>query len=445
MHFIPFIYFSGLCYYLWQKHRVFDVAVYMSLLFTITSLCCVLMVQLGYMEGSGVLADGWEAEFGFIPTCLYCALITITILPFSLFRPEKLEKVTIAHKYIIWAFTLFIFVQGMVVLYLVGGSIADLLNGDFQYLKDSHYAGDLSPADVKMLTMPMPIQALYLTSYTTFFGLPLFFYFTCVEHRKIWYTWILLLVAAAPVIRGMIQADRTEIINFGLMFFFCLCLFQKLLTRQVKIFFSLASIPVLLVGVVYILAVSASRFEDKEEGASGSMLEYAGQPFANFCYFYENHNRNLYYIERELPLTSFILFQTQYTDTKEDRTAKEGFFIGVFATHIGSWLLDLGVEGATVISFIFAFLAILVIRYYDRTEYDLEELLLIFTLAVVPIFGIFYYRYYHALIALQYLAAAILYFMSRFKVVWSNKAELQSEEETKMKDEIEKEPKADKQ
>lgn len=421
MEFIPLIYFTGLCYFLWQRRHVFDCAVYMSMLYAITSLCCVLMVQLGYLEGSGVLFDGWEPEFGIVPTFLYCFLITLTIIPFAFINPKKIEHITVTHKYILWAFTALIIVQGLLVDFLVLDSIKTILSGDFEYLKESHYSGDLSPADVKMLTMPMPIQVLYLTSYLTLLGLPLFFYYTCVEKIPIWFTWLLLPISIAPVLRGMIQADRTEIINYGLMFLFCLCLFQKLITKQLKVFFSLVSIPVIAIGIIYVLAVSASRFEDKDEGSSGSMLQYAGQPYANFCYLYENHNSDLYYIEREIPITSFILFKTQYTDTKEERSAKEGFFIGVFATHVGSWLIDTGTVGATFISILFALICIGVIKYHDRNSFDIEEILLLYILAVVPIFGIFYYRYYHSVIAFQYLAAGTIYLLSKIKITWNKK------------------------
>ena len=157
MHFIPLIYFGGLTYYFWQKHRTFDVAVYMSLLYTITSLCSVLMVTGGYLSGNGgVLFDGWEPTFGVVPTFLYCGLITLTILPFSFIRPEMLEKISNVHRYTIYAFTAFIVLQGIIMYYLVGDSISDLLNGDFKFLKNAHYSGDISPADAKMLTMPMP-------------------------------------------------------------------------------------------------------------------------------------------------------------------------------------------------------------------------------------------------------------------------------------------------
>ena len=176
MYLLPFLYFAGLTYYFWQKNKTFDLAVYISSLFMVTSLCGVIMVLGDFMQGSGgVLVNGWEPEFGMVPTFLYCALITITIIPFSFVRVEKLKKINNLHRYIILAFALFIMLQGLVVYYLIGDSVMDLLNGDFKYLKDAAYGGDISPADVKMLTMPLPIQILYLTCFMTLLGIPLFF------------------------------------------------------------------------------------------------------------------------------------------------------------------------------------------------------------------------------------------------------------------------------
>ena len=428
MHFVPLIYFAGLTYYFWQKHRTYDLAAYMSTLYTITSLCCVIMVLGGFMNarGGGVLIDGYEPDFGIIPTVLYCGLITITILPFSFIRPEKLEHIGNVHRYILYAFTLLIILQGFVVIYLVGGFITDIFNGDFKALKNYGYAGDITPADAKMLTMPFPIQILYYFSFMTLLGLPLFFYYSCVEKRSLWLVAPLLVVSISPILRGVLMADRTEIIHYGLMFFFCLVLFQNFITKKVRNFILLTSLPVIAVGLTYLIAVSSSRFESEDEGAGGSMLEYAGQSYANFCYFYDNHNSELYYIERETPLISYFIFKNQYVDTKEERSAKEGFFIGVFASHVGSWLLDIGVIGATLVSLIFALIVCLVINKYNRIQFDVADLLMLFALGAVPTFGVFYYRYYSFQTAVVYAAAILLFLLSKFVIVWKNK-ELETE------------------
>lgn len=377
------------------------------------------MVLGNYLSSEGgVLLDGWEPEFGFIPTILYCGLITLTIYPFSYVRPEMLKKVGNVHRYTIYAFTFFIVLQGLVVFYLVGDSVTDLLSGDFKYLKDAHYSGDISPADVKMLTMPLPVQMLYLTCFMTLLALPLFFYYTCIEKRSIWLTSPLLAISLSPILREILVADRTEIIHYGLMFLFCLVLFKGIITRKVRNFLMITSVPVAIIGFIYFAAVSVSRFENSDEGAGGSVLEYAGQSYVNFCYFYDNHDRELYYLEREFPLVSFFGFKTQYVDTKEERSAKEGFFVGVFASHVGSWLLDTGIVGTIILSSLFYIICCVVIRRYNRSEFDIAEILFIFTLGAVPTFGIFYYRYYSIGTAFVYLAAGILFAYSKIQFIW---------------------------
>lgn len=432
MYFIPLIYFCCLGFYFWQKHRTFDMAVYMCLLYTITSLCCLLMVLGGFLsaKSGGVLVDGWEPNFGIAPTILYCGLITLTILPFSFIRPEQMVHIDNIHRYSILAFTVFIVIQGLLVFYLVGGSITDLLNGDFKELKNAGYAGDITPADAKMLTMPLPIQAMYLLSNITLLGQPLFFYYSCVEKRSLWYTAPILLISASPILRGILSADRTEIIHFGLMFFFCLIFFQQFITKKIGNFLLALSVPALIISLVYIFAVSTSRFEDSDEGAGGSMLEYAGQSYLNFCYFYDNHNSDLYYFEREFPLTSYFLFKSQYVDTKEERTAKEGFFVGVFASHIGSWYLDTGVFGCIIISGVFFLICCMVIKQFNRREFDIGDVLIIYALGAIPTFGIFYYRYYSSATAFVYAVAFALYFLSKYRVVWTKKEEAQKVNKT---------------
>jgi hypothetical protein len=204
------------------------------------------------------------------------------------------------------------------------------------------------------------------------------------------------------------------------MFFFCLVFFQNFITKKVRNFFLVVSLPVVAVGLIYFISVSAARFENEEEGTGGTMLEYAGQSYANFCYFYDNHNQGLYYVEREFPVISYFFFKRQYNDTKEERTAKEGFFIGVFASHVGSWFLDTGLVGCILICTFFSILCCLVIKSYQRSEFDIADVLMLFALGAVPTFGIFYYRYYSIATAFVYVVAAILYIYSKFDIVWTS-------------------------
>ena len=427
MIYIPFIYFFLLSCYLWFRHKTFDVSVYMSSLYTVTSFCAILLV-LGNNLGGGILYQGWEPELGVAPTFLYCFLITVTILPFSLIHTEKLTHITNNHPLLLYGFVGVLFLLALLNLYLVADSTRDVLNGDLNDVRMSHYQGEQTVADVRLLSMPGPVRFFYTLYPTTILALPLFFYYTCVEKRSLWLTSILLLISLSVPLRCIQAVDRTEIILYGQMFLFCLIFFRKVLTSSVKRLLFWSSLPVLTLVMMYLTAVSTARFEDKDGGTVGSTLQYAGQSYLNFCYFYDNANPDLIYPQREFPILSHVIFKSNYSETKDERSAKEGFFIGVFATHVGAWLLDIGLAGCIIYTLSFALVCILLIKYYNRKEFEITEVLLIFIVATLPIFGIFYSRFYNFSNAVQYLLVAILYFLSRYHFVWSRNEQSTNEQ-----------------
>ncbi len=421
MYFIPFVYFAALTIYLWYKSKNFDVAVYMSLLYTLTSACCVIMVLGDMLEGSGVLYNGFEPELGLLPTILYCGLLTMTIIPFYFVKAEILEKIDNSHPKLLLLFSAILVAQFLLNTYLVADSTISVLNGDLNDVREAHYNDEMSLADVKAASMPYILRLFNYLNYTTILALPLFFYYTCMEKRSIWLTSCLLLASLSGPLKAIQAVDRAELILYAEMFLFCVILFKKHLTSGLKKLFVYAGVPFVALGIVYLTAVSMARFDKTDEGASGSVLQYAGQSYLNFCYFYDNADPNLIYTQREIPVISHVFLNTSYGEVKEERSAREGFFIGVFATHVGAWLLDVGVVGAVVLSLLFCLACLCVVKYRERTVYDIADVLMIFIFATVPIFGIFYYRFHGFYIALQYVFAGIIYVLSKFEFKWSKK------------------------
>lgn len=422
MHFIPLIYFSALTYYFWTKSRCFDVVVYISLLYVVTSLCCVIMVEGNMLEGSGVLVNGWEPELGIVPTFLYCGLLTLTILPFRYIKARKVRKMTNAHPYIMYGFCILLIMQALLNLYLIADSTMSVLNGDLNDVREAHYNEEMSLADIKALSMPGIVQYFNYLNYTTVLALPLFFYYTCMEKRSLWLTSVLLFTSLSVPLKAIQSVDRAELILYAEMFLFCIVFFQRHFTKALKRLMFFAGIPFVALGITYLVAVSVARFDDTDEGSSGSVLQYAGQSYLNFCYFYDNANPELIYPEREIPILSRVLFHSDYGSVKAERSAKEGFFIGVFATHVGAWFLDIGLFGSVVLSVLFCLSLMLIIGYDKRRSFDISELLVFFIYATVPIFGIFYYRFHNYQIALQYVFAGILFVLSKFDVIWSKES-----------------------
>ena len=322
MIFIPFTYFLLLTFYLWYKHRTFDVGVYMSSLYTFTSFCAIVIILGNMLEGSGILFDGWKADLGFIPTFLYCTLLTITIIQFSFIRTEKLTNITNNHPLLLFCFVLILLAQALLNVYLVADSTLDVLNGDLKAIRDSHYQEEMSLADLKTMSLPGPVQYFNYLNYSTILALPLFFYYSCIEKRSLWITGILLFISLSAPLKSIQAVDRAEIMLYGLMLLFCLVFFRNIFTPSIKRLIIWGGTPLLAIFSLYLSVVSSARFERSEEGTSGSVLQYAGQSYLNFCYFYDNANPDLIYPQREFPIVSHVVFKSDYGDVKEERSAK---------------------------------------------------------------------------------------------------------------------------
>ena len=141
--------------------------------------------------------------------------------------------------------------------------------------------------------------------------------------------------------------------------------------------------PFVLLIVIYLGAVTQARFEEREGGVAASVLEYAGQGYLNFCYFWENQNTDEIATERELPLINHFLFKIDSnTERRAERAGKQGFFISVFASFIGDILLDLGFAGVSIWVIYFFLIGMLIIKSSHRTSFYIGEVLVIFLAAL---------------------------------------------------------------
>lgn len=416
MFLLPLIYFSLLSYYLYKRQEGFTVAVYISALYAITALCAVFTILNGYMgEDGGILFDNNNAEFGVVPTLLYCALLTATIWPFTRFNTTKIKHTELTNPLVLDIFGVGMILMLVLNIYLVADSTLDILNGDFAELRHSVYEGEESPAKLKAMSMPV-IYYIYLFNAVTIFALPLAFY-NITHHRCAWwFNGLLLLTSLSKPIAAVQTADRTEIAFWGIMAALTLVMFWREITLKVKITLVAASAPFIAAMAIYLSAVTTDRFDKSYAGPAAAAMQYVGQGYINFCYFWENAKSDFISTEREFPLCNRMLTGTvSDSDRRNVRSAEHGFFISVFPTFIGDVLLDLTLPG--LILWLLVYIAICY-RFIPNTE-DLDttihaaDYLVVFMLGIVPSFGIFYYRFFDFQSTIIILGVAIVTFISK--------------------------------
>ena len=397
MFLLPFIYFSLLTYYLYKKQEGVTVAVYMSALYAFTALCAIVTILGGYLgEDGGILYNNSNAEFNLLPTVFYCAIITATIWPFTRFNNTKIKSAELINPRILDVFGVGMIMMLILNIYLVADSTLDILSGDFAELRHSVYEGALSPAKLKAMNTPI-IYNIYLFNSITIFALPLAFY-NITHHRCTWwFNGLLLLTSLSKPIAATQTADRTEIAFWGIMAAFTLVLFWRKLTGRVKLALAAAATPFIAAMVIYLSAVTTDRFDKSYAGPAAAAMQYVGQGYVNFCYFWENAKSDFISTEREFPLYNRLaLGIVSDSDRRNVRSAEHGFYISVFPSFIGDVLLDLTLPG--MILWIIAFIAIcygLIPSTADPdTVIHASDYLIVFMLGIIPSFGIFYYRFF---------------------------------------------------
>ena len=421
MAFIPFLYFTLLTIYWWKKHQGIDVCVYMSGLFAITSFCSIPLVMGNMLDDGGILFDEYNLELGFFPTFLYCALITLGIFPFSLIYNKEIKRIAQPSSLVLEGCCWFLFGVFLLNFYIVADSTAEILSGDLANVRAEHNEGILSPAEVKAESLPFAIRLFFYFNMATILGLPLFFYYNCFSGKPWWYKTMLFVTPFSMTLVGMQVADRTELTFYGMMFIFCLIFFWKFLSKTFKRRLGYFGIPLVSLVVLYLVVVSVARFSknDDNENVYIGALQYAGQNYLNFCYFWEHGKFEYLAPEREFPMTYHTFFDIHSNaERRSERSGEQGFFMSVFASYIGDVMLDLSPIGMLIWCIAFFVITLSVIQYAHREEYDIGDILLIFILAAIPIFGIFYYRYYSFNSFYMLMVAVAIYIVSKVKITY---------------------------
>ena len=422
MVFVPFIFFTILTVYWIYKRKEFGISQLLSSLYAICSLMAAILVLTDNVEGGGILWLGWKVEVNVISTLSYCLLIGLTLLPFSFIKLSNIKTITNTAPISLIILSALIVVVSFICIYIVADSTLDILSGDLKDVRNAFYEGEETPAEIKAKSMNYVFRILLYLNVATILALPLAFYYLCFYPKYWWWSLLLFFSSLSMPILGIQTVDRTEIVYWGLMFLYCIIFFHRFFTKGIKIALSVASSILSIVALVYLMAVSMARFEDSDNGTFISMTQYGGQGFLNYCYFCENADFNLISSEREFPIFNHYVKKIDSTgDRRNERSAKQGFFISVFPSFAGDILLDLGPIGVVLWVIGYAILTIIIIREYYRNEFNVGEVLLLFVLVSVPLFGIFYYRFHTVNHGYVILVAIVFYFISKIKFVFSRK------------------------
>lgn len=416
MIYIPFLWFLGLTIYLWKKQKCVEVSVFLSALYAVSAFCAILCVNLHFLGSGGIQYTNEDLQLNAIPTITYCLLHTILILPFSKINPSRINDINISSNHLFDLFAYFLFAVALLNIYIVADNIIQVfIQKDFTSVRTAHYAGDETLAEAKAKTLPRLLGYFYYFNRTTILALPCFFYSLCFLNKQTWFNIALIISALSLPLYGISAVDRTEFIFFAQSCCLCFLLFRPFIQDTQWQFLKKILIPLGIIMLLYVSAVTIVRFGDKDQGAKGGALQYAGQGYLNFCYFFDNCNSNHIHTERMLPLTNKIYQgEINYTDLRDKIGEEQGFPISIFASYLGDFLCDSGIIGMLLWALCFLLLLLLTIAKTTDTM-SFGQIFWYYLMATIPMFGIFYYPYFTWLQVVCIIICAIMSILFKYK------------------------------
>lgn len=371
MIYIPFIYFSCLALWTYTRRHVVDMATICSLMFALSGFFSIL-----------VDADNlryWDSVYYEItPTAAatYCGLLTLCILPMTRcdvmrhVHLQPMRRVKLLKWLAVYAMVWFLssFVLGW-------DDMMRVLTGDMRAMKTAAYHGMSNetwmqnlPAFVRYAVFDPP-NVLFSSHWTLLFvGL----YSMMSPRLPFRYSCCFLIASLWGPVNAIIGLDRAAVSYWIMAAGVLWWIFRRHLPAGRLYKVNIIGMVALGLVVAYLAAMTIQRFGGSEhhQGSEGSMIVYLGQPYINFCCFFDTYRLPFQHFGILFPMTSWWVFNLPSggVPIQMMMTELSGMRTGVFYTFIGHIMIGIGQSWAVGVTLAYALVSWLTMRSLGRKK-----------------------------------------------------------------------------
>ncbi len=417
---IPFIYFLILTIYLIKKNRGVDISAFVTMIYALSALCSIIAHIKG-LYGEGGICE--EMEISPFATFVYCALITLSIIPFAYLKSTSLHDIYLDPKkeYIIDVLSWVLILVSLISIIYIFNDVNQVFHSDLKEVRDDVYdhSEGKSYTGVEWL---INFIRLFFNQYSPL-SILLFFYNIRYNRKTKLFNYLLLFASLIPVFASILIAGRTQPVYWLLTFMLIYNLFRPLLNKKQR---ATAIRPFAFFGGIILLWISAitiARFASgvasDEEDTWASVIAYTGQSFINFNDFFCNYTAHDLNFCRIFPLSYHFFIDRNWNlwEYRDEIWSYSGMNIGVFYTFLGDLLVDLGHTGMFIYVSIFSFISIMICKDANKNGIaTLGKLMLIIMLILLPLHGLFYFSYWKIVNSYYVIGTVILYIMLNYSV-----------------------------
>lgn len=236
-----------------------------------------------------------------------------------------------------------------------------------------------------------------------------FFYYLTLKNKKKIFIYLFSLVFLFGLLYPLSKGGRTDVIMSLFSLFMALSLFWPFYSNTLKKILKKCVIVLIIIVSVPFMALTISRFGERDSGTSGGILSYAGQAPLNFNLkaLDAGGTRNG---DRTINLFKQFIFDDTPRDINEVRMKYRHLKMddSIFSTYVGDFVLDYGPIGAFIIFIILSLYFNNKIRIRNKTI-SFRSLFLIYFILCVAMHGGMYLFYYSFMGNLHIIAFIFMY------------------------------------
>lgn len=351
-------------------------------------------------------------ELTLFPFFYLFGMLYIFLIPILKYEKRNVMFVKTPSDFIVKAF---IVIYGICSLVTLPNTIASLQEGLTLLFLDSYGGTELYRAAQENATTRVAgvagIYGLFAIIHNIFSDVALFIisYYLTTKDKNKYLLLLLAIVIITDLLYPLSKGARTDLVMKFFAIIMALSIFYPYYSQQLKYTIKKIFIVMAIVISIPFMAMTISRFGEKEGGTAGGMLSYVAQAPLNF----NNHvldNGGIRNGDRTINLFKQFAGMNPPEDIDEVRYKYSNHKIddSVFSTYVGDFVLDFGPLAAVVIFIILSSIFYRIIRIRRKTI-SFHSLLIVFFVACISMQGGMYLFYYSFMQNLQILAFVFIY------------------------------------
>lgn len=356
-------------------------------------------------------------ELGLFPFIYLFIMLYMFLSPVFKYEESNIARVITPSKMII---QIFLLVYSFCVIIIIPNTIGSLREGLTKLLIDTSGGHELYNEAHENYVMRSKgvsgISGLISIIYNIFSDIAkfIFFYYLTLRDKKKVFIVLFCITFVVDLLVPLSKGGRTGVIMNLFSLFMALTLFWPFYSKTLKKILKKSVLVLIIIVSVPFMALTISRFGERESGTSGGMLSYAGQAPLNFNLkaLDAGGTRNG---DRTINLFKQFIFDNTPRDINEVRMKYRHLKMddSIFSTYVGDFVLDYGPIGAFIIFIILSLYFNNKIRIRNKTI-SFRSLFLIYFILCVAMHGgmyLFYYSFMQNLTIIAFIFMYVVFFI----------------------------------